>query len=192
MVEKSTGNENGDIRNVGDWNSGIWDAGDGNSGKWNVGNRNSGNQNVGDRNTGHGNWGDSHVGCFNTVDAKKAYYFNTLCDIRDWMDAYKPDWLYTPKPTEWVSVEDMTEWEKRCNPRHKTTGGFLRINSMVAEWAKAHQSASEADIQAVRALPGFDPSVFKELTGLDLSEAKPACCGGIIEIVGVKYKLTKV
>jgi hypothetical protein len=62
----------------------------------------------------------------------------------------------------------MSAKEKTDNPSCVTTGGYLRENDMAEEWRKAYASASPEDIQAVRDLPGFDPDVFFQITGLDL------------------------
>lgn len=166
-------------------NTGYW-----NTGYWNTGNCNIGNYNTGNYNTGDWNKGDLHIGCFNTIDAKKAYYFNKLIDKAEWDVAIKPMWLYEPLPTTWVLSEHMTEQEKVDHPSHEATGGYLRINDIKEEWRKAYESASEEDIQAVRDLPAFDYDVFEEITGLDLriKDAAP-CEGREVEIDGVVYVL---
>lgn len=177
--------------NTGDWNVGTYNAGNQNTGPYNAGDCNTGGCNTGDWNTGNWNTGDFHVGCFNTVDAEKAYYFNTLFDKAVWDTAIKPDWLYKPCPTTWVTSADMTEQEKADNPTYETTGGYLRVNDMKVEWLKAYQGASPEDIQAVRDLPAFDYAVFEQITGLDLREKPmPATCEGReVEIDGVTYVL---
>ena len=182
--------------NTGYWNTGNSNTGNRNTGCWNTGYSNTGysntgNSNTGNSNTGNSNTGSFHVGCFNTVDAEKAYYFNTLIDKAAWEEAYKPDWLNMPSLTTWISSEKMTAKEKVDNPSHETTGGYLRVNDMKEEWRKAYESASPEDIQAVRDLPAFDYDVFEQIAGLDLrEEPMPATCEGReIEIDGVTYVL---
>ena len=182
-MTKNTGNYNtGDLntgdRNTGDLNTGDYNTGDRNTGDRNTGNGNTGIENTGDHNTGHGNighyntghynTGNRHVGSFNTVDAESAYYFNTLLPVAAWEAAYKPNWIYKPCPTTRVTLDAMSDKEKTDNPSCVTTGGYLRENDMAEEWRKAYASASPEDIQAVRDLPGFDPDVFFQITGLDL------------------------
>ena len=179
-------------RNTGNCNTGSYNTGSYNTGSYNTGNRNTGNRNTGYRNTGDWNTGSLHVGCFNTVNAEKAYYFNKLIDKEVWDAAEKPTWIYNPCPTTWVPSRHMTAEEKYANPAHKTTGGYLRVNDMKAEWAKAYASATPADIELTKALPAFDADVFLEITGIDLRENKPAeapCEGREIEIDGVTYVL---
>ena len=85
----------------------------------------------------------------------------------------------------------MTDQEKVDNPTFHTTEGYLRVNDMMEEWARAYSNASGDAIQMVRDLPNFDASVFKEITGLDLSVEKADCSGKVVEIEGVKYTLVK-
>jgi hypothetical protein len=169
----NTGDYNTGHYNTGGYNTGHYNTGDRNTRNCNTGHYNTGYRNTGDRNTGHYNTGDHntrnrHVGSFNTVDAESAYYFNTLLPVAVWEAAYKPNWIYKPCPTKWVTRDAMSDKEKTDNPSCVTTGGYLRENDMAEEWRKAYASASPEDIQAVRDLPGFDPDVFFQITGLDL------------------------
>jgi hypothetical protein len=172
--------------NTGHYNTGYYNAGNRNTGYYNTGYRNTGNYNTGDHNTG-----DRNTGCFNTITPEGGYYFNRWLTHEDWDNAYKPSWLYNPTPTTWVYSRDMTSDEKSAHPDHETTGGYLRVNDMMAEWRKAYDAASLKDREAVKRLPNFDAEVFLEITGLDLrdqSETAP-CEGREIEIDGVTYVL---
>jgi hypothetical protein len=169
----NTGHCNTGHHNTGDHNTGDHNTGHYNTGYHNTGYHNTGHRNTGHYNTGHSNTGNRHVGSFNTVDAESAYYFNTLLPVAAWEAAYKPDWIYKPCPTTRVPLDAMRAdamraKEKTDNPSCVTTGGYLRENDMAEEWRKAYASASPEDIQAVRDLPGFDPDVFFQITGLDL------------------------
>jgi len=165
---RNTGDHNTGDRNTGYRNTGYRNTGNRNTGDHNTGYRNTGYCNTGNHNTGDHNTGNRHVGSFNTVDAESAYYFNTLLPVAAWEAAYKPNWIYKPCPTKWVTCDAMSAKEKTDNPSCVTTGGYLRENDMAEEWRKAYASASPKDIQAVRDLPGFDPDVFFQITGLDL------------------------
>lgn len=187
----NTGNRNTGNRNSGDCNTGHWNSGDCNTGYYNSGDQNTGNWNSGHRNTGDWNSGDRNTGCFNTITPEGGYYFNKWSPREEWENAYKPVWLYVPKPTTWVNSKDMTAEEKAAHPDHKTTGGYLRVNDMKAEWRKAYDAASPEDREDVKLLPNFDAEVFLEITGLDLRD-KPEtapCEGREIEIDGVTYVL---
>lgn len=180
--DQNSGDFNSGYGNAGDFNSGYYNSGRWNSGGYNSGNRNSGCWNSGNFNSGSWNSGNKHVGCFNSINADQAYYFNKLLPVAVWEAARKPNWLYAPSPTTWIPAEKMSAQEKRDNPDYKTTNGYLRVNDMKAEWLKAYQSASEADVEAVRQLPGFDAEVFKAITGLDLGSGLEA-----IVVNGVTY-----
>ena len=134
---------------------------------------NTGYRNTGNRNTGDWNTGDWNTGYFNTITPKQVMVFNGVMVDRDAFISACPEWLYSPSPTTWMTESEMTDQEKIDNPTFHTCEGYLRTNDWVAEWAKAFASASAEDVQKVRDLPGFDAEVFKEITGLDLSETKP-------------------
>jgi len=172
--------------NTGNYNTGYF-----NTGYCNTGDCNTGEYNTGEYNTGDYNTGNCHVGCFNTVSAKKAYYFNRLIDIADWDKAKKPDWFSRVSPTTWIPELKMTEGEKSDHPYYKTTSGYLRTNDMKTTWAEAYANASPEDIELTKALPAFDAEVFLEITGIDLSDkvVDAPCEGREVEIDGVTYVL---
>jgi len=206
----NTGNRNTGNWNTGNWNTGNRNTGDWNTGNWNTGDRNTGNRNTGcfntgDRNTGGwntGNWnaggwntgswntGDWNTGCFNTGTPDGAYYFGKWLKTVDWDKAKKPEWVYKPSSTTWVSDSDMTDAEKSAEPTCHTCGGYLRTNDMREEWLKAYKTATPEEIQMVRDLPNFDAVVFEEITGLDLANEK-SCNGKTVEIDGVAYRLVR-
>ena len=187
----NTGNHNTGDYNTGNHNTGYRNAGDYNTGDYNTGDYNTGNYNTGHRNTGHYNTGHRHVGCFNTVSAKKAYYFNRLIDIADWDKAKKPAWFFRVSPTTWIPELKMTEGEKSDHPSYKTTKGYHRTNDMKTAWAEAYANSSPEDIELIKALPAFDAEVFLEITGIDLSDkvVDAPCEGREVEIDGVTYVL---
>ena len=164
----NTGHSNTGAHNTGHCNTGHFNTGHCNTGHSNTGAQNTGHCNTGHYNTGAHNTGNRHVGSFNTVDAESAYYFNTLLPVAVWEAAYKPNWIYKPCPSKCVTRDATSAKEKTDNPSCVTTGGYMRENDMAEEWRKAYASASPEDIQAVRDLPGFDPYVFFQITGLDL------------------------
>ena len=174
--DTNTGYYNTGNYNTGDYNTGYRNTGDRNTGNYNTGYYNTGYGNTGDYNTGSWNKANHHTGCFNTVDPEKGYYFNKLVDNGLWDKAPKPSWLYQTSPTTWVEAADMTEAEKLENPTYVTTEGYLKVNDLKEEWLKAYASATEEEVQQVKDLPGFDPEVFLEITGIDLREPKVQIC----------------
>ena len=181
MTKNNTGKCNTGKWNTGDCNTGYGNAGDCNTGKWNTGDCNTGDWNTGDYNTGNwngGKWntGNYCTGFFNTKDCMAGAFngpaFESVKERQAFLSAC-PDWLSRPSPVTWVPVTDMTDAEKQANPDYKTTGGYLRRNDWAEEWRKAKATATPAQIQRVRDLPGYDAAVFTKITGLDLEASAP-------------------
>ena len=191
---RNSGNLNSGHWNSGDWNSGNRNSGNRNSGHWNSGDWNSGNLNSGNLNSGHWNSGHWNSGFFNSNTPDEIRCFNKPCSREAWDNADKPSFIYVPSPQTWVAESDMSDQEKIDNKDFHVCGGYLRQNDMMDEWRKAYEGATEDDIQKCRDLPNFDYDVFEEITGLDLRPAtqEPDCTGKVVEIDGVKYKLSKM
>ena len=161
-------------------NTGIDNTGENNSGSCNSGNWNSGSCNSGYGNSGYGNsgsWnsGDWNSGVFNSVEPN-ALFFNKPTSIKmsrfagssDW-----PDFLHM-NPCVWVESSMMTSKEKKANPTHETTGGYIKTLEYKEAWAVFWRKTSDENKKKVLALPNFDAGIFKEITGIDVtnSEAK--------------------
>ena len=193
----NSGNWNSGNCNSGDWNSGDWNSGNSNSGNWNSGNCNSGNcnsgdWNSGDRNSGNSNSGNSNSGnwnsgdrnsgdwnttffsngCFNTV-SPKIYMFNKPTDwtIEQWFNCRARRLLneIDDRPLEYVYLSDMTDEEKAAHPEAETTGGYLKERTMVDNARKWWEGLSADDRNVILSLPNFDAAIFKEITGIDVS-----------------------
>jgi len=179
--DRNSGNRNSGYWNSGDWNSGDWNSGYWNSGNWNSGYRNSGNWNSGNRNSGNrnsGNWnsGDRNSGCFNTNEPK-ARMFNRECEYtltELWDKNLMPDFS-DMSPCVWIESSMMTAEEKKANPSHETTEGYVKTLSYEEAWAVWKRKCTRENWQKVLALPNFDPEIFEEITGIkveDHSESK--------------------
>ena len=178
--------------NSGDWNSGDWNSGDCNSGNrnsgdWNSGNRNSGNRNSGDCNSGDWNSGDWNSGnrnsgdwnttsfsngCFNTV-SPKIYMFNKPTDwtFEQWVNCRARRLLneIDDCPLEYVWFDTMSDEEKSAHPEAKTTGGYLKERTTADNARKWWAGLSADDRNIIFSLPNFDAVIFKEITGIDVS-----------------------
>ena len=187
----NTGNWNTGNWNTGNWNTGYRNTGNRNTGDWNTGNWNTGYRNTGDCNTGNWNTGNWNTGYFNTKTPTTVNCFNSPTEREVWDKAEKPNWIYRPSTTTWVSERDMTNQEKIDNPTFHTCGGYLKVNDWHEEWRKAYEDATEEEIQMVRVLPNFDYDVFEEITGLDIRPKDGGCEGKTVEIDGVEYVLTR-
>ena len=167
----NSGNGNSGNGNSGNKNSGDWNSGDDNSGNKNSGDRNSGNDNSGNGNSGDWNKTCFSNGCFNT-ELPKIFLFNKPFDwtYQDWLDS---DARYILKdcPTNaltWVWDYDMTDEEKELHPEYSVTGGFLKnVEDEAQEW---WDSLTKESKDIVMNLPNFDKEIFKEITGIDVTE----------------------
>ncbi len=141
----NTGELNSGERNTGDCNEGSFNTGygnfgDGNTGDNNTGNHNTGNNNSGDGNTGHFNKCNHSTGCFNTQE-QTIYLFN--------------------KPSSWT----YDDWEK--SEAAMILGTFSPDVYTYPQWWDQLNSVDQAQILN---LPNFDPEIFKEITGIDVTE----------------------
>ena len=176
----NSGYGNSGYGNSGSWNSGSWNSGDWNSGSWNSGNGNSGNGNSGSGNSGNGNsgsWNSCNFsnGCFNTAEPK-IYLFDKPSEwtYRDWLDS-EPRALLNQincRILVWIYFEDMSDEEKTTHPEARTTGGYLKkldnSECAIIWW----RGLSEEDKAVIKAIPNFDPAIFKQITGIDV-EVEP-------------------
>ena len=188
----NSGNRNSGNRNSGDWNSGDCNSGDCNSGNcnsgncnsgnrnsgdWNSGNCNSGNCNSGNRNSGNcnsGNWNKTSFsnGCFNTV-SPKIYMFNKPTDwtFEQWLNCRARYLLnhIDDFPLEYVRFDSMTDDEKAAHPEAETTGGYLKERTTADNARKWWAELSSDERNVILGLPNFDSEIFKEITGIDVS-----------------------
>ena len=173
----NSGNWNSGDSNSGNRNSGNCNSGNRNSGNWNSGNWNSGNCNSGNRNSGNWNSGDWNTtsfsnGCFNTV-SPKIYMFNKPTDwtFEQWFNCRARRLLneIDDCPLEYVYLSDMTDEEKAAHPEAETTGGYLKERTMADNARKWWEGLSADDRNVILSLPNFDAAIFKEITGIDVS-----------------------
>ena len=173
----NSGNRNSGDCNSGDCNSGNRNSGDCNSGNCNSGNSNSGNCNSGNCNSGDCNSGDWNTtsfsnGCFNTV-SPKIYMFNKPTDwtFEHWRNCRARNLLnqIDDCPLEYVYLSDMTDEEKATHPEAETTGGYLKERTTADNARKWWAGLSADDRNVILSLPNFDAAIFKEITGIDVS-----------------------
>jgi hypothetical protein len=145
-----------------------------NSGHRNSGHRNSGHRNSGDWNSGDWNSGDWNScngsnGYFNSIRVKCINVFNKPCDIDVWKNSKKPDFIFFDL-TVWVDSGEMTEEEKNENKGFEIAGGYLKKLKYKEAWKISWDKANDKDKGLLYALPNFDPVVFKEITGIDVTK----------------------
>lgn len=162
--------------NTGTNNTGRSNSGHRNSGDYNSGHRNSGYYNSGYYNSGHCNSGYYNSGDFNTNEPKMRL-FNRECPYTRtelYAKGMMPDFSGM-NPCVWIESSIMTDEEKKANPSHETTGGYIKTLSYKEAWAVWKRKCSKENWEKVLALPNFCPKIFEEITGIkveDNSEAK--------------------
>lgn len=137
----------------------------------NTGKNCTGRWNTGNCNTGDWNKSSFNTGCFNTEE-QKIVLFNKSSDwtYADWLNSGAKHLLdQIPKNVvEWVNEEGMTDEEKAAYPTHETTGGYLKILDESECGQMWWDGIDERNRGIIRALPNFDPEIFKLCTGIDI------------------------
>lgn len=172
MSKNNTG-----VYNTGENNSGNWNSGYRNSGNWNSGNWNSGNWNSGYRNSGYGNSGNWNSGYGNSTNRSAGIFCSTEPTVRmfdketnlHWDDIDHPN-FYEFNLTKWIPESEMTEAEKEANEHFCVRQGYLKTYSWEEAWANFWRDTDEENRQKFLNLPNFDAEIFKEITGIDVSE----------------------
>jgi len=167
--------------NSGDYNSGDRNSGDYNSGYYNSGYCNSGHYNSGKYNSGHYNSGH-----FNTNEPTVRMFNSDTGLTRDQIDMP----FISLKINEWIEESNMTDDQKLKDPDFYVKKGTLITRTYHEAWALFWSEASKKEKQKFLDLPGFNASLFEEITGIDVKSNN--CNGKIVEIDGKKYKLTEV
>ena len=171
----NSGNYNSGNYNSGYYNSGDYNSGNYNSGDRNSGDRNSGDYNSGDRNSGNYNSGDYNSGYFNS-DSPKIRLFNKDTDLDFDSDLIqKMESIISARLTPiltWIYSEKMNDNEKRENPTHETTGGYLKKQDYKYCWEKGWGKMSKEEKDFIINLPNFDWVIFEEITGIKKVEEK--------------------
>ena len=167
---RNTGNRNTGYGNTGNWNTGYGNTGYGNTGNWNTGNRNTGDWNTGNRNTGYGNTIDGSNGVFCTEPDMNIRIFNrpSGMSLRDFYRSRYYEALCSAPflLTEWIPY---TEEEKKDDPKKEMIGGYLKEYTMKEAWANWWGKMSEEAKKIVQDIPNFDAKIFKEITGIEVS-----------------------
>jgi hypothetical protein len=172
-----TGLGNTGSRNTGDWNTGSRNTGDWNTGSRNTGSRNTGDWNTGSRNTGDWNTGDWNstnysTGFFNSVE-QNIFLFNKPTSMsRDEIHSLKGiqilNWNF--ENSWWIYSVNMSDDEKKSNPKYETTGGYLKTVDFKTACKMMWENLSENERQEVMKLPNFDSNIFYEITGIIISK----------------------
>ena len=69
--------------------------------------------------------------------------------------------------TFWISSREMTDQEKKDNPKHETTEGYLKTISYKEGWANFWGNLTEESKQVFLDIENFDAEIFMEITGIE-------------------------
>lgn len=164
--------------NTGYGNTGAYNAGDYNTGDYNVGNGNTGAYNIGNCNSGDWNIGDYNSGVFCT-DVPKIRMFNKETDLtyEDWMNSKARHILIkNSNLMEWVYAKNMSEEEKKNNPKYETVGGYLKVFTFEEMCKNMWNSLTDEEKKVIMEIPNFDADIFKEITGIEVLKLKIKEC----------------
>ena len=139
--------------------------------------------NSGDCNSGNYNSGSRNSGYFNTTNVKvRLFNKDTDLEFSDSRLAFLPS-LDVKPILQWVPTEAMNETEKAANKDHTTTGGFLRRTDRMD-----FSGISKEHRELIKALPGFDDAVFKDIAGFSLleDETVDVTINGVVKKINLK------
>jgi len=88
---------------------------------------------------------------------------------------------------KWIDEADMTDAEKKADPKFFVRGGYLKTYTNEEAWANYWRDSDEKEKQKVLNLPNFDAAVFKEATGIDVGQKDDT-----IEIEGKSYSIREI
>lgn len=187
MTDKNnnSGYGNSGACNSGNRNSGDYNSGYGNSGNYNSGACNSGYGNSGDRNSGYGNSGYCNSGDYNSGNYNSGYFNSNTPKVRlfnkDTDLDFHSDLIIKMRKIifdninpilTWVYSENMSDEEKKHNPTHQTTGGYLKEQDYKYCWQKGWEKMDKEDKEFIQSLPNFDWDIFTEITGIKREKEK--------------------
>ena len=70
------------------------------------------------------------------------------------------------RPTEWIMVRDMTDFEKEKHPEYENIGGYLRNvdnSECCVEW---WEGLTDEEKEIIKGIPNFDGEKFYQITGI--------------------------
>ena len=85
----------------------------------------------------------------------------------------------------------MTDEEKKSDPEFHVRGGYLKTLEYKEAFQASYAKTSQEDKDKLLKLPNFDAEVFKEISGIDVTE-KESYNNTVIEVDGKKYRLQEV
>ncbi len=169
----NTGSHNSGFGNSGSFNSGNHNTGHNNSGNFNTGVGNCGRRNTGNHNKGDFNVGNKNIGSYNVGAYNRGMYNTGYCNTGDensgcFNSGDRNSGIFnTNEPTMRMFNKDsgITASEFVKNIDYDFRDFLTRIyeNELLPK-----------DYDRIKALPNFDPDIFKEITGIEIERGREA------------------
>ena len=134
----------------------------GNTGDWNTGSRNTGDWNSTNYSTGFFNSVEQNIFLFNKPTSMSRDEIHSLKGIQILNWNFENSW--------WIYSVNMSDDEKKSNPKYETTGGYLKTVDFKTACKMMWENLSENERQEVMKLPNFDSNIFYEITGIIISK----------------------
>lgn len=93
----------------------------------------------------------------------------TNIPVKQWEQSEAVNIMSGIEPTIWVDSSIMTDEEKKNNPKHETTGGYLKTIPMKEAWQNMWHNLDDKKKAVFTSLPNFDADIFFEITGIRIS-----------------------
>lgn len=176
----NTGSNNKGRNNAGNYNVGSFNSGNGNLGWHNTGNENIGDQNVGDR-----NFGNTNIGSFNNGDYNIGNHNFGTSNIGDWNSALYSNGCFNTELQKIYLFNELSEWtyydwlnsearkileRAHFSPVRKNDKKELYTVYTKDEMRKWWKTLRDEEKAIIKAIPNFDPVIFKQITGINTKE----------------------
>ncbi len=89
------------------------------------------------------------------------------------------------KICSWVSYKDLPKEKQTADT--KNMGGMLKTLTYHEAWAEYWGRANESNKKWFTTLPNFDPAIFKEITGIDVTTKSLSGKEIKVTVDGVEY-----
>lgn len=70
--------------------------------------------------------------------------------------------------TVWIDWDNMTDEERKNNPKSYVCGGYLKVYEYKEAWLNLWNDLNESEKKSFKSLPNFDKNIFEEVTGIKI------------------------
>lgn len=162
------GSYNSGHLNAGSFNAGSFNAGDFNTGHFNAGSFNTGDYNTGSYNSGYFNKGDWCCGICNTTPGKIRMFNRetnlSMQEITRSRGYHVLEFIFEQAEQALMASLEKSKDSSAAKP------GTVSRKEHTRQIQAIYDRLSEADKKAIRSLPNFDAEIFKECTGIIITQ----------------------